>query len=85
MCKAALSSLGSSARSICSSTGRSRFSTICSCLASRDSGSAMDMVGPDLYKVVTMLLRSEVSWSFHVESFPLLLREVGFIPGRWSE
>ena len=40
------------------------------------------MVGPDLYKVVTVLVRSEVSCSFHVESFPLLLKEVGFMPGR---
>ena len=39
---------GSSLKSISSSTGRSRLSSLCSCLASLDRGSAMDMVGPDL-------------------------------------
>ena len=40
------------------------------------------IVGPDLYSVVTMLVRSDVSWSFHVESLPLLLKEVSLMPGR---
>ena len=43
------------------------------------------MVGPDLYSVVTILVRSEVSCSFQVESLPLLLREVLLIPGRLSK
>ena len=39
---------GSSRKSISSRTGRSRLSSLCSCLASLESGSATDMVGPDL-------------------------------------
>jgi hypothetical protein len=42
----------------------------------------MLIVDPDLYSVVTMLVRSEVSWSFQVESLPLLLKEVSLIPGK---
>jgi hypothetical protein len=67
--------VGSSFNSICKSTGRSKLSTLCSCLASRDSGSAMVMVGPDWYRVSTIEVRSEVSCILHVESLPLLLSE----------
>ena len=42
----------------------------------------MAIVGPDLYSVVTILVRSEVSWSFHVDNLPLLLSDVLLIPGR---
>ncbi len=42
----------------------------------------MAMVGPDLCSVATILVRSDVSCSFEVESFPLLLREVLLIPER---
>ena len=69
-------SSGSSAKSISRRRGRSRLSTLCSSRLRRDSGSAIAIVGPDLYSVVTMLSRSEVSCSFHVESLPLLLSEV---------
>ena len=42
----------------------------------------MAIVGPDLYSVVTVLVKSEVSWSFQVDSLPLLLSDVLLIPGR---
>ena len=37
---------------------------------------------PDLYSVSTIDVRSDVSWIRHVDSFPLLLREVFLIPGK---
>ncbi len=71
----------SSLKSIC----RSRLSSLCSCLASLESGSATAMVGPDLYSVSTIDVKSDVSWILHVDSLPLLLRGEIFIPGKWSE
>jgi hypothetical protein len=64
---ALLTEIGSSFNSICNSTGRSKLSTLCSCLARRDKGSTV-MVGPDLYRVSTIEVRSEVSCIFHVFS-----------------
>ncbi len=66
---------GSSFHSMCKSTGRSKLSTLCSCLARRDRGSVAVMVGPGLYRVSTIEVRSEVSCILHVESLPLLLNE----------
>ena len=80
-----LTESGNSLKSISSSTGRSRLSNLCSCLASLENGSATDMVGPDLYSVSTIDVKSDVSWIRHVDSLPLLLREEAFIPGKWSE
>ena len=77
-----LMSSGSSDRRISRSKGRSRLSTLCSWRLSRDKGSAMAIVGPDLYSVVTVLVRSDVSCSFHVDNLPLLLSDVLLIPGR---
>ena len=76
---------GSSLKSISRSTGRSRLSNLCSCLASLESGSATAMVGPDLYSVSTIDVKSDVSWILHVDNLPLLLREELLIPGKWSE
>ena len=73
---------GNSFKSICKSTGRSKLSTLCSCLARRDNGSAMVMVGPDLYRVSTIEVRSEISCILQVDSLPLLLSEEDFIPGK---
>ncbi len=42
----------------------------------------LDVVGPDLYRVSTMEVRSEVSCILHVKSLPLLLNEEDFIPGK---
>ncbi len=82
---ALLTESGSSRNSISSSTGRSKLSSLCSCLANLESGSATAMVGLDLYSVPTMDVKSDVSWILHVDSLPLLLREELFIPGKWSE
>jgi len=79
---ALLTETGSSFNSICNSTGRSKLSTLCSCLAKCDKGSATVMVGPDLYRVSTIEVRSEVSCILHVESLPLLLNEEDLIPGK---
>ena len=41
----------------------------------------MAMVGPDLYSVSTIDVKSDVSWILHVDNFPLLLREAFLMPG----
>ena len=43
---------------------------------------SMAMVGPDLYSVSTIDVKSDVSWTLHVDNFPLLLREAFLMPGK---
>ncbi len=76
---------GSSFKSISSISGRSRLSSWFACRASLDKGSAMVIVGPDLYSGFTIAVRSDVSWILHVDNIPLLLREAFFMSSKWSE
>jgi hypothetical protein len=45
----------------------------------------MAIVGPDLYSVSTIAVKSDVSWILHAEIFPMLLREAFSMPCEWSE
>ena len=76
---------GSSFKSISSISGSSKLSSWFACRASLDKGSALAIVGPDLYSVFTIAVRSDVSWILHVDNIPLLLREAFFMPSKWSE